>query len=144
VERAAAQCGFGYRTSSIPRDEIVVQGTFALRGRPRDEIERAVRELRARRRGREPKGLPNAGSFFKNPPGDFAGRLIEQAGLKAFAVGGAQISPVHANWFVNTGGATAGDFLALADVARRTVRERFGVDLELEVKVAGEPARGRR
>ena len=138
VERRSAECGFAYRASSIPRDEIVVSGTFALRARTRDEMERDVRELRARRRTREPKGLPNAGSFFKNPPGDFAGRLIEQAGLKGRRIGGAEISAVHANWFVNTGGATAGDFLALAGVARREVREKSGVDLELEVKVMGD------
>jgi len=145
VERTAAECGFAYRTSSIPRDEIVAWGTFTLRDRPRDEMERDVRELRGRRRAREPKGLPNAGSFFKNPPGDFAGRLIELAGLKGRSVGGAQISPVHANWFVNTGGACAGDFLALAEIARRDVRESSGIDLELEVQIVGDgsPAEAR-
>ena len=146
IVHPAAACGFDYRASAIPRDEIVVWGRFALRQRPRAEIEGDVRELRARRRAREPRGQPNAGSFFKNPPGEAAGRLIEKVGLKGRTIGAAQVSLAHANWFVNLGGATAADFLALADIARHEVKARFGVDLELEVKVIGEdptPGEGR-
>jgi UDP-N-acetylmuramate dehydrogenase len=144
VVRDAADCGFAYRASTLPRDEIVVWGELALRPRPRADMEREVRELRDRRRQREPRGLPNAGSFFKNPPGDHAGRLIEQAGLKGRTAGHAQISHAHANWLVNTGGATAADFLLLAGIAHDEVQRQFGVDLELEVKVVGEdgPAPG--
>jgi UDP-N-acetylmuramate dehydrogenase len=142
VVRTATECGFSYRASAIPRDEFVSWGRFALRQRARADMERDVRELRDRRRSREPRGLPNAGSFFKNPPGEAAGRLIERAGLKGRTVGGARISPVHANWFVNAGGARASDFLALAALARDEVRARFGVDLELEVRVVGEGAPG--
>jgi UDP-N-acetylmuramate dehydrogenase len=76
--------------------------------------------------------------MFKNPPGDFAGRLIEAAGLKQAQIGAAQISPVHANFFVNLGGARAADFAALLDLARRTVQDKFGVELELEVEKVGE------
>jgi UDP-N-acetylmuramate dehydrogenase len=79
--------------------------------------------------------------MFTNPPGDHAGRLVEAAGLKGRRIGGAEISPKHANFVVNLGGATAADVLALADLARRTVQERFGTRLELEIAVVGEPAR---
>jgi UDP-N-acetylmuramate dehydrogenase len=99
-----------------------------------------VRELRDRRKAREPHGVPNAGSIFKNPPNEFAGRLIEACGLKGRRVGGAEVSPAHANWLVNVGDATAKDFLALVEIVRAAVVERFGITLELEVKVVGEDA----
>jgi UDP-N-acetylmuramate dehydrogenase len=138
VERAGAECGFVYRGSAIPPSEIVVSGELLLAPRPREAIEADVRALRDRRRAREPHGVPNAGSIFKNPPGEFAGRLIEQCGLKGRRVGGAEVSPAHANWIVNAGQARAADVLALVDVVRAEVRERFGLFLELEVKVVGE------
>jgi len=138
IERDGAACGFVYRGSAIPVDEMVVEGELRLPPRARAEIEEAVRALRERRRQREPHGLPNAGSIFKNPVGDFAGRLIEQCGLKGRRVGDAEVSPAHANWIVNRGAARARDVLALVDEVRRSVRERFGVELELEVKVVGE------
>jgi UDP-N-acetylmuramate dehydrogenase len=138
VRRANAECGFRYRHSDLPADEIVVESTLRLRPRPRAEIQADVRGLRDRRHDREPKGLPNAGSIFKNPPGMFAGKLLEEAGLKGARFGGAEISPKHANWIVNVDHARAEDVLALVDLARRTVAERSGVQLEMEVKVIGE------
>jgi UDP-N-acetylmuramate dehydrogenase len=138
IERPAEECGFAYRHSSIPPSDIVVGAKLRLPRRPRVAIESAVRELRDRRKAREPHGVPNAGSIFKNPPNDFAGRLIEQCGLKGRRVGGAEVSPAHANWLVNAGGATAKDMLALIDIVRAAVVERFGITLELEVKVVGE------
>ncbi len=81
---------------------------------------------------------PSAGSVFKNPPGDYAGRLIEAAGLKGSQVGRAQISPRHANFIVNMGGARAADVVGLIGLARRTVRKQFGVELELEVELRGD------
>lgn len=140
VVRDNAQCGFRYRHSDIPASDVVTGAELRLRRRPREEIEKAVRELRDRRKTREPHGVPNAGSIFKNPPNDYAGRLIEACGLKGRRVGGVEISPVHANWLVNAGGATAKDFLALVEIARAAVVERFGITLELEVKVVGEDA----
>src|SRR6266571_2621921 len=107
VRRDNAGCGFRYRHSDLPADEVVVEATFHLRPRPRAEIEAEVRALRDRRHEREPKGFPNAGSMFKNPPGEYAGRLIEACGLKGRRVGGAEISPKHANWIVNVGAARA-------------------------------------
>jgi UDP-N-acetylmuramate dehydrogenase len=132
------ECGFVYRGSALPADEIVVDAAVVLQPRPRHEIERAVRALRDRRNQREPKAVANAGSIFKNPANDFAGRLIEAAGLKGLRVGGAQCSPVHANWLVNCGDATAADMLALIDQVRARVRDTHGVELELEIKVIGE------
>jgi UDP-N-acetylmuramate dehydrogenase len=141
IERSGAECGFVYRGSAIPVEEVIVEGELELPPRAREEIEQAVRSLRDRRRAREPHGVANAGSIFKNPPGEFAGRLIEQCGLKGRRAGGAEVSPAHANWIVNTGGARAADVLALIAVARAAVREKFGIELELEVKVVGEEER---
>lgn len=138
VVRDNAACGFRYRHSEIPAADVVTGARLRLPTRPRADIEAAVRELRDRRKAREPHGVPNAGSIFKNPPGDYAGRLIEACGLKGRRVGGAEVSPVHANWLVNAGGATAKDFLALVELVRAAVVERFGITLELEVKVVGE------
>ncbi|RMH44057.1 MAG: UDP-N-acetylmuramate dehydrogenase [Deltaproteobacteria bacterium] len=136
--RDNAACGFVYRGSALPPDEIVASARLALRARDLAAIEADVAALRRRRRAREPKRVANAGSIFKNPPGDFAGRLIEAAGLKGERVGDAVCSPVHANWLVNAGRATAADMLALIDRVRDRVREVHGVDLALEVKVLGE------
>jgi UDP-N-acetylmuramate dehydrogenase len=138
VTRTHDECGFAYRSSAIPATDVVTHAWLRLAPRPRAEIEAAVRKLRDRRKAREPHGVASSGSTFKNPPGDFAGRLIEQCGLKGRRVGGAEVSPVHANWLVNTGGATAADLLALIEIVRAAVVERFGVRLELEVKVVGE------
>jgi UDP-N-acetylmuramate dehydrogenase len=138
VRRDNPACGFRYRHSDLPRDEIVVEGTLVLRPRSRAEIDADVRALRDRRHEREPKGVPNAGSIFKNPPGQFAGRLIEECGLKGRRVGGAEVSPRHANWIVNAGAARATDVLALVEVVRAAVRERHGIELEMEVKVLGD------
>lgn len=91
-----------------------------------------------RRRATQPLQLPNAGSVFTNPPGDYAGRLIEQAGLKGLTEGGAQVSEKHANFIVNLGNATARDVLVLLDRVRTLVQDRFGVRLEPEVKIWGE------
>jgi UDP-N-acetylmuramate dehydrogenase len=137
VRRPAAACGFAYRHSDLPADEIVVEATLVLKPRPRAEIDADVRALRDRRHDREPKGFPNAGSIFKNPPGTFAGKLIEECGLKGRRIGGAEVSPKHANWIVNVGGARAADVLALCDVVRAEVKSRHGVDLHMEVKVLG-------
>jgi UDP-N-acetylmuramate dehydrogenase len=138
VTRPAAACGFGYRTSALPPGEIVVGAELVLTPRPRAELEAAVRALRDRRRAREPSGVANAGSTFKNPPGLFAGKLIEEAGLRGRRVGGAEVSPVHANWLVNTGSATARDLLELIALVRDAVAARHGVALALEQRVVGE------
>jgi UDP-N-acetylmuramate dehydrogenase len=138
VRRDNAACGFRYRHSDLPATEVVVAAELALEPRPRADIETDVKALRKRRGEREPKKVASAGSIFKNPAGDFAGRLIEACGLKGTRVGDAVCSPVHANWLVNTGGARAADLLALIDLVRARVRDVHGVTLELEVKVLGD------
>jgi UDP-N-acetylmuramate dehydrogenase len=100
-------------------------------------------DVQARRKATQPYGIRSLGSVFKNPSGDAAGRLLEAAGLKGRRVGGAQVSPKHANFIVNADGATASDVLQLVQVAHDEVLQRFGVDLEREIVVIGEtqPAR---
>ena len=116
------------RSSSRPIDRPSCSAAAALA---------RVGELNARRWASLPSGLGNAGSIFKNPPGEFAGRLIEACGLKGAREGQAEISPKHANVIVNLGGARATDVLALMQRARAAVRERFGVELEREIVLAG-------
>jgi UDP-N-acetylmuramate dehydrogenase len=104
---------------------------------PQAEVQDRVRRYNDRRKQSQPPGA-TMGSMFKNPPGDYAGRLIEAAGLKGYTVGNARISPVHANFFENGGGATAAEMLELIDTARTAVTEKFGLQLELEIEVVGE------
>lgn len=137
VRRDNAACQFVYRGSALPADEIVVESSLELFSRPGDEIRADVRALRDRRKEREPAKVNNAGSVFKNPEGDYAGRIIEAAGFKGTRIGGAECSPAHANWFVNTGDARAADFLALIDRVRDHVSRHDGVDLQLEWKIIG-------
>ena len=133
------QMEFGYRTSLLQRrsDLVVAEVTLVLSRRPREAIVREMeRHLQVRRRT-QPLGEPGAGSIFKNPPGDFAGRLIEQAGLKGWREGDVEVSPVHANFIVNKGQARCADVLRAIRMVQRRVRERFGVQLELEVRLLG-------
>ncbi len=139
IVRSHAECGFVYRGSALPPSETVVSARLRLPNRDKGAIEADVAALRTRRKEREPHGVPCAGSFFKNPPGDFAGRLIESCGLKGTRIGGAEVATAHANWLVNVGDAKASDFVSLIDLVRRKVAEQFGITLELEVKVMGEP-----
>lgn len=121
----------------IEPPEMITGATFLLR---RDDppaiLERVARYKQHRKDTQPPQ--PSAGSVFKNPEGDYAGRLIESLGLKGTRIGRAEISPKHANFIVNTGGASAADVVALIALARRTVRERYGVELELEVELRGD------
>ena len=133
------EMNFGYRSSILQQEPaIVVEASFFCYPRGKDAIKDAMEEFVAKRKRNQPLCKPNAGSVFKNPPGDSAGRLIELAGLKGMRVGDAQISTLHANFIVNLGSATARDVLALINRARETVNSRFGVELKLEVKVIGD------
>jgi UDP-N-acetylmuramate dehydrogenase len=134
----AAALALGYRTSRLPPGAVVTRIECALR--PGDvAASRAAMEADvAARRRTQPLSQPSFGSTFRNPPGDHAGRLVEAAGLKGHRVGNAMWSDVHANFVVNLGGATARDVLALLALARRLVKERFGVELVAEVRLLGE------
>jgi UDP-N-acetylmuramate dehydrogenase len=136
-EVAAGEIPHGYRwTRLIETREIVTAAVLRLRPAPREEIAEKTRSVADRRRGALPSE-PNAGSVFRNPEGDFAGRLIEACGLKGERRGGAVVSPRHANVIVNTGGARASDVLALMRLMRGAVRSRFGVTLMPEVELLG-------
>ena len=132
---------FAYRTSLFKQREdrrfVVLMATFALpRGEP-DTIRATMDQYSAHRKATQPPGA-SLGSIFKNPPGDYAGRLIESCGLKGFGIGGAQVSPVHANFFVNTGGATAQDYRALIEHVQAEVQRQTGVHLEAEIEFVGD------
>jgi UDP-N-acetylmuramate dehydrogenase len=146
AELPANQLALGYRTSRFKGQrgrEVVLAAEFALHREPVEDLKARMAQYTEFRRRTQPAGS-SVGSIFKNPPGDFAGRLIEEAGLKGRQVGGAEISPLHANFIVNRGGARAADVLALIELARQTVRERFGVELELEIELVGEWGQGTR
>ena len=132
------------RLTPHPSEEWFVAGTFRLRAGSGTESRSRITELLKRRIATQPLNLPNAGSVFRNPPGDYAARLIEACGLKGHTMGGAQISSKHANFIVNIGGARAADIEALIELAERSVRERFGVVLEREVRIVGERDEGGR
>ncbi|MDH4163289.1 MAG: UDP-N-acetylmuramate dehydrogenase [Nitrospirota bacterium] len=138
VLRHHDEMGFGYRTANVPPGQVIVEAKLILRKGERERIKERISELMAGRKERQPWGLPNAGSVFKNPLDEAAGKLIEQAGLKGFAVGRAQISEKHGNFIVNLGGATAADVLKLMEVVKERVLEMHQVRLEPEIKIIGE------
>jgi UDP-N-acetylmuramate dehydrogenase len=121
-------------------DEWFVAAHFRLTAGEGARSREAIRDLLTRRIASQPLDQPNAGSVFRNPAGDYAARLIEACGLKGARAGGAEISPRHANFIVNAGGATAADIETLVLRAEQTVRERFGIVLEREVRIVGETA----
>ncbi len=126
-----------YRHTTLARDAVVARVTLAFaRGEPAAVRESTQARL-VRRKHTQPLQFPNAGSCFRNPPGDHAGRLIEAAGAKGWREGDAEVSDLHANFIVNRGAARAADVAALLARVRRTVAERFGVELELEVHFVG-------
>lgn len=134
-----AELEFGYRHSVIPEKEyIVVAATIKLSKTDNTEaIKNTMQELLAKRKEKQPLEFPSAGSTFKRPEGYFAAKLIEDAGLKGFTVGGACVSEKHSGFVINKGQATAKDVLLLIDHVSKTVYERFGVELEPEVKMLG-------
>lgn len=126
-----------YRRRELPAQSLVLAVLLTLAQESPEAVSLRVDEVLARRRATQPAGMSSAGSVFKNPPGDFAGRLIEQAGCKGLMVGDAQVSEKHANFIVNRGRATAREVLGLMDEVRRRVHEACGVELEPEVEVVG-------
>lgn len=129
---------FSYRRWSAPAGALALSAAFALAPGDPTVIEAVCREYLRGRRDKQPRGVASAGSFFKNPPGDYAGRLIEAAGLKGLTVGGAAVSAIHANFLINTGRATAAEMLSLMRLVQEKVMARYGVWLEPEVRIIDE------
>lgn len=137
VRLDAKDLSFTYRKTMLPKG-IVVGAWVQLTLSTGEEVEAKIKTYLQYRRATQPLTLPNAGSVFKNPPGDSAGRLIEAAGLKGARVGDAEVSTKHANFIVNRGTATAAQVLSLIRKVRQTVARKFGVRLQLEWKIIGE------
>ena len=136
--RTPDELGLSYRHSALAAGEVVAQVRFRLRPRPVDEIKATVSEMQARRKATQPTNKRTFGSVFKNPGHELgAGRMLEACGLKGHRIGGAVISPRHANFIENAGDATSADAVALMAEARRRAREQFGVELEHEVQLLG-------
>ena len=129
---------FTYRDSHLPVGMVVTQVQLRLRQEDSAKVTSKVRELVTKRKSSQPSGYPNSGSMFRNPPGDFAGRLIEAAGLKGKKIGHAQISPRHGNFIVNLGGAKGEEVRQLMELARNEVKTQFGIELEPEVRLLGD------
>jgi UDP-N-acetylenolpyruvoylglucosamine reductase len=133
-----AELGMRYRHSNVGPREVVAEAVLRLRPGDTERIQTTVADMQRRRREAQPAKVRTFGSVWKNPDGEMsAGRMLEECGLKGFASGGARISPVHANFIENVGGARSADVIALMREARRRARERFGVELEHEVQMLG-------
>jgi len=131
---------YGYRASALKRSHesvIILAAEFGLKNGVGEMIQATIEQFTARRKATQPPGA-SMGSMFKNPPGDYAGRLIESAGLKGARIGNAEISPLHGNFFINHANTKAEDIRALIQLVQKTVKEKQGVELELEVELIGE------
>mgnify|MGYP001824342049 CR=1 FL=1 len=142
-ELGPADMGMAYRETQLKhsapgRPDVVLEATFALEPAEPDAIAERLGSIRRWRQEHQPIGQKSAGSVFRNPEGDSAGRIIDELGLKEQRIGGAQVSPRHANFIVNTGGATAADVRALGDLVRETVRRERGIELAYEVEFVGQ------
>lgn len=135
----AKRLDLSYRHSAVRAENaLVLEVTIELVPGDCSEIRAKINELNRLRREKQPLAMPSAGSTFKRPPGVAASRLIDEAGLKGYSIGGAQVSPKHAGFIVNTGGATCADVLALMAHVQKVVKDKFGVELEPEVHILGE------
>lgn len=143
TDRRPAEFNTGYRHVALKAaagEEWFVAARFRLRKGDGEQAKATIKNLLTRRISTQPLNQPNAGSVYRNPPGDFAARLIESCGLKGFRVGNAQVSPKHANFIVNLGGARAADIETIIQTVERAVLEKTGVALQREVRVIGEAA----
>ena len=134
------EMAYGYRTSILKRGAmkaIILSAELSLKNATKEEVSAKIGQFSERRKSSQPPGA-SMGSMFKNPQGDFAGRLIEAAGLKGTRIGNAEISTVHGNFFVNHGKTKASDIRALIELTQKTVKEKFDVALELEIELVGE------
>ncbi|AHI55921.1 UDP-N-acetylmuramate dehydrogenase [Listeria ivanovii] len=134
-----AELKAAYRFSTIAENNyIVLDATFSLQLDDKNNIQTKMAELTAAREAKQPLEYPSCGSVFKRPAGHFAGKLIQDSGLQGHIIGGAQVSLKHAGFIVNIGGATATDYMNLITFVQKTVREKFDIELETEVKIIGE------
>ncbi|MBW1919880.1 MAG: UDP-N-acetylmuramate dehydrogenase [Deltaproteobacteria bacterium] len=131
------ELSFSYRSLSLPEGSVIVKGWLELDRNSEEKIRARIEHYLKQRKTRQPLEYPSGGSVFKNPPNQHAAKLIEAAGLKGKKVGGAMISPKHANFIVNTGGAKASDIIALMELAREQVKQQTGIELEPEIKLVG-------
>ncbi|WP_315080225.1 UDP-N-acetylmuramate dehydrogenase [uncultured Clostridium sp.] len=139
ITLAKDQLELGYRTSAImKKNYVVISATFCLESGEKDKIEGRVSELTNKREEKQPLEFPSAGSTFKRPEGHFAGKLIQDAGLKGFTLGGAAVSGKHCGFVINKGNATAKDILDLIEYVQKEVKKQFNVDLYPEVRIIGE------
>lgn len=136
ITLAGDELAYSYRHSRMMTEGyLVLEATLLLTPGSKEGLYATMAQFQTMRRDKQPLAWPSAGSFFKRPPGYFAGALIEQAGLKGFSIGGAQVSEKHAGFLINTGGATTRDFLALKEEVQNRIMDRFGVALEPEVRI---------
>ena len=135
--RAPAEYSVGYRSVTGPPNEWFLEATLRFDPDATASME-TLKAMLERRKTTQPLGLPSCGSVFRNPPGDHAARLIETAGLKGHRIGGAEVSPKHANFIINVDGASATDIEELIEHVRQTVIDQHGVELEHEVRIVGE------
>ncbi|MGI6328444.1 MAG: UDP-N-acetylmuramate dehydrogenase [Dethiobacteria bacterium] len=136
--RTLEELDFSYRWSSFQSEKVIIlEGVLELEQGRSSEIKRRISENQEKRWAKHPQ-LPSAGSVFRNPPGNIAGRLVEGAGCKGMIVGGAEVSPQHGNFIVNKGNASAADVLTLINLVKQKVKDFYGLELELEIRVIGE------
>ena len=139
IQREAKELDLSYRYSNIQESgEIVLEATFQLQPGNYDEIKAVMDDLTYRRESKQPLEYPSCGSVFKRPPGYYAGKLIQDSNLQGVRIGGAEVSRKHAGFIVNIDHATASDYIALIRHVQKTVKEKFGVELETEVRIIGE------
>ena len=138
IEHKHSSLHFDYRKLHLSRGTVIVKAVLKMKRSNRKTLLRRIEQIDAWRRRMQPLNLPSAGSVFKNPPGQSAGQLVEQSGLKGFMVGKAQVSEKHANFIVNRGGATARDILSLLEIMQNRVYQATGIQLEPEIRIAGE------
>ncbi|MGA1868308.1 MAG: UDP-N-acetylmuramate dehydrogenase [bacterium] len=133
IDKEKSELGFGYRSSSLQSGQIILEATFCLS--QGHDIRERIRQIQNKRRATQPSGVKTAGCVFKNPEGDFAGRLIEEVGLKGYQIGNVKISETHANFFINRGGSTAKDFLTLMGYVQERVKLLQGIELSPEIVI---------
>jgi len=134
-----SQMSFDYRSSSFQQqDAVILEAVLDLEhtGTP-DSLKKRIKEKIRKRKKSFPLNYPNAGSVFRNPPGDFAGRLVQKSGCKGLTVGGAMVSTRHANFIVNTGGAKCSDVVEIIDMVKSRVKSEFGIELKTEIEIVG-------